>query len=153
MVTGSEEEGESGTPGFQLSDIHRDRKYRRRDSLLGKVMNSVLDLVSLRHQWNKHGMAFSFIRSLIQSFITGHFLCARHSWMLTCWSCQSRGAFRKFFLMPNLDLLNFLPLVLFCPLRPRRSLPSFRDERSVTVVPCIASGSGNMELCRECGLL
>lgn len=59
-------------------------------------------------------MALSFIRALISSFILAHSLRARHGEMLPSWSHQPGGAFRNFFLMPNLSLLNFCPLVSFC---------------------------------------
>ena len=58
MDAGTEEAGESEAAGFQLGEVHWDRKHWRRESLLGKVMGSVWDLVSVRHQWNIRGMKF-----------------------------------------------------------------------------------------------
>lgn len=74
-------------------------------------MTLVLGLVSLKSQCD----GLSFIRALISSFILAYSLRARHGEMLPSWSHQPGEAFRKFFLMLNLSLLDFGPPVSFCP--------------------------------------
>lgn len=110
---------------------------------LGKVVNSVLDLVSLRCQCNVDVMALPFLPSFIHY---GACTACQAQLDAVFLERQPRRAFRRFFLMLNLELLPSYPPVLFCPPGPPRRLPAFGGQRSVAVAPCVASCSGNTEL-------
>lgn len=115
-----------GLPGSWLGNIPQDKTHGTRDMCFGKddelSYGSGEAEVPREHVCN--GFFFPFF---IHSLFIEHLLCARHSRMLISWSCPSRRAFRTLFLVLNPDLLNFHPLVFYCPSGLRRSVPHFRD--------------------------
>lgn len=108
----------------------------------GKVVNSVLDLVSLRCQCNVDVMALPFLPSFIHY---GACTACQAQLDAVFLERQPRRAFRRFFLMLNLELLPSYP--------PGPLLPSRTSQASTCLWRSEVSGRGSLRrlLLREHG--